>query len=168
MPAKMPGKSKARTRAALNARQEAFCKAFIACGIASQAYQEAGYRCTPESLNTHPARLVGSGRVKERIAELQAQKDARLMRKEITKENLVERMWEHVHAPDAKRGESIQAGIAVAKMVGWNAPTRVEHDLGDKVRAYLEDIRSRPLRTLTHSLSHSKPIDAQVVDVQRE
>lgn len=141
----------------LNDKQELFCNLFIACGIASKAYRDAGYKTTSKSLTVCASRMLTRVSVQERIAQLQAVKDSRLSRKDITKEALVERFWEIVHDPEAKRGEAVQAGIAVAKMVGWNAPTRVEHELGDRVRAYLEDIRARPLRTIT----------AHVVDTHR-
>ena len=79
----------------------------------------------------------------------------------------MDKFWEIVHDPEAKRGESVAAGIALAKMVGWNAPTRVEHDLGDRVRAYLEDIRSRPLRPAMTNRYDNALKDAQVIDVQQ-
>ena len=144
----------------LNARQRLFCQLFVsmggARGAAPKAYTQAGYKCSEASLLASPYRLLDCVRIRERIDELQAQKEARLDKKAITKENLVAKLWEIVHDPEAKRGESTQAGIAIAKMVGWNAPTRVEHDLGDRVRAYLEDIRTKPLRPML-----------QVVDVKR-
>ena len=140
----------------LNPRQALFCKLYVECGLAQEAYKQAGYKCNGGTLTVSPYRLLETTRIKERVAQLQAQKDARLDKKAITKENLVAKLWEIVHDPEAKRGESTQAGIAIAKMVGWNAPTRVEHDLGDRVRAYLEDIRTKPLRPML-----------QVVDVKR-
>ena len=140
---------------------------FLACGIASQAYREAGYKHTSRSLTVCASRMLTRRPIQERISQLRGIRDARLGRKAITKEALVERFWDIVHDPEAKRGEAVQAGIAVAKMVGWNAPTRVEHELGDRVRAYLEDIRARPLRPVMTDRYDNALKDAQVIDVQR-
>jgi phage terminase small subunit len=146
-------------RHSLNAKQELFCKVFLATGIASQAYREAGYKHTSKSLTVCASKLLNTASVQQRLTELRNVKDARLARKDINKEALVERFWEIVHDPEAKRGESVQAGIAIAKMVGWNAPTRVEHDLGDRVRAYLETIRTMPLKPVS-------PRSAQVIEIE--
>jgi hypothetical protein len=132
---------------------------FIACGIASQAYREAGYKYTSRSLTVCSSKLLARPPIQRRILELQSQNNVKALRKDITKEALMDRMWEIVHDPDAKRGESIQAGIQIAKMAGWNAPTRVEHDLGDRVRSYLESIRAQPLRTLTAQVVETKRLE---------
>jgi phage terminase small subunit len=154
----------------LNARQEQFCKLFVANGIAAEAYQQAGYRTSGKSLEVCPYRLLGSARIKERISQLQAQKDARLAKKQMSKDGLMETLWGITQDAEAKRGEIVAASIALAKMVGWNAPTRVEHDLGDRVRTYLEDIRSRPLKPVMTRRYDSRLVDrsedSEVIDVQ--
>jgi Terminase small subunit len=137
---------------------------FIACGIASQAYREAGYKHTSKSLTVCASKLLARPTVQRRILELQSQNNVRALRKDISKEALVERFWEIVHDPEAKRGESVQAGIAIAKMVGWNAPTRVEHDLGDRVRAYLETIRTMPLKPVALRSAHVVEIEDDTRD----
>jgi phage terminase small subunit len=143
----------------LNSRQESFCKLFLSCGIAAQAYREAGYQYTSKSAGACASKLLRLPAVQARLTQLRNATDARLNRKDIKKEALVERFWEIVHDPDTRCSDAIQAGISVAKLLGWNAPTRVEHDLGDRVRSYLEHIRAQPLRTLT---THT----AQVVELE--
>ena len=154
-----------RGKRSLNGRQERFCQLFIACGIASKAFKDAGYRWSSENAaTTHAARLVANGRINARLLQLRSKIDAKL---EISKDRLIERFWDIVHDPGSKRGEAVAAGIALAKMVGWNAPTRIEHDLGDRVRSYLEDIRAKPLRPIPTLHSHSVPLEATLVEVER-
>ena len=158
------GKHKGRSKG-LNARQEKFCQLFVTFGVASQAFKDAGYSCKSETASrTNSSRLISNDRITTRISELKAKTNAKLS---LTRERAIEVLGEMFLNESEKVNDRVTAYAALAKTVGWLAPTRVEHDLGDRVRAYLEDIRSRPLKPVMTGRYDNALKDAQVIDIQR-
>jgi hypothetical protein len=63
----------------MNARREAFCRAYARCGVGAQAAREAGY--SPNGANSKASDLLANISVRERVealkAEYQAEEDRR-------------------------------------------------------------------------------------------
>lgn len=78
----------------LTAKQEAFCRAFIETGNASEAYRiayDVGENTKPETVWKRSSELLSNGAVSGRVAELKAEAAERLM---VTVQSLTEELNE--------------------------------------------------------------------------
>jgi hypothetical protein len=161
--------------ALLNPRHEAFAQ-FVVNGLDKRvAYRRAatkngrGGPGKPENDRIHAAELMRMKGVKERIQELQ---EVNARKAQMSRDEALAFLADAVRTsagavdPDSwvvqsvKRSEDgtvveiklpdkTQCISQMARMCGWNAAEKVEFGISDKVRSYLEDIRSKPMVTLS-------------------
>jgi hypothetical protein len=161
--------------ALLNPRHEAFAQ-FVVNGLDKRvAYRRAatkngrGGPGKPENDRIHAAELMRMKGVKERIQELQ---EVNARKAQMSRDEALAFLADAVRTsagavdPDSwvvqsvKRSEDgtvveiklpdkTQCISQMARMCGWNAAEKVEIGISDKVRAYLEEIRSKPMATLS-------------------
>jgi hypothetical protein len=122
---------------ALTVRQERFCE-FIASGSSgTEAYLNAGFKCTRATARTNAAETLAKTRIKARIAELRKPVTKKLL---LTKDRQREVLKDIVEEIGSGYMVKIRAIEVDAKLAGFFAPDRVEIDPGPKT---LDDIRAR-------------------------
>ncbi len=106
---------------ALTPKQEAFARAYVETGNASEAYRRAynvGSNTKAETINKRASELLTNGEVAGRVAELQAKAAERTM---ITVESLTVKLEEaRLHALKDEKGASaaVSAIMGMAKLHG--------------------------------------------------
>lgn len=101
-----------------NPRHERFAREFMRCGVASQAYELAGYQsASRNALDAHASRLVRHGKVKARLEELH---NMTAKRHEITVDTLLadletDRALAHC---EGQGSAAVQATMAKARLLG--------------------------------------------------
>jgi hypothetical protein len=160
--------------ALLNPRHEAFAQ-FVVNGLDKRvAYRRAskngrGGPGKPENDRVHAAEFMKRKGVKERIQELQ---EANARKAQMSRDEALAFLADAVRTSagavdsdswivqSVKRSEDgtvveiklpdkVQCVAQMARMCGWNSAEKIELGISDKVRAYLEDIRSKPMATLS-------------------
>ena len=131
-------RARSSKREGLTPKQEAFAKAYIETGNASQAYRDCynvGEKTKPETVWRKAQELRDNGKVTARLKELQARS---LKRHDITIDSLTDRFEaaRELAMDTAQPGAAVQATNGMAKVhgllverrqhEGGNAPVRVE------------------------------------------
>jgi phage terminase small subunit len=111
---------------ALNARQEKFAQLIASGGISQvEAYKQAGY--SPKSAESLAHRLIENDGVKARIAEL---REATTTEKTLTRQQIREIRAEIATDSDNSKQDRLAALRDDSKMMGWDAPQKIEHSGG--------------------------------------
>lgn len=105
----------------ITAKQEAFARAYVEAGNASEAYRKAynvGESTKAETVNKRASELLANGEVTGRVAELQSKASERTM---VTVESLTVKLEEaRLHALKDEKGASaaVSAIMGMAKLHG--------------------------------------------------
>jgi len=98
---------------ALNPKRQAFCREYLKDSNGTQAAIRAGY--SPRTANEQAAQLLAKLSVKEYLAELRAEIAAKV---DVTREQLIEKMYDIVTDPTSTKTEKVRAASLVADMIG--------------------------------------------------
>jgi phage terminase small subunit len=115
----------------LTDKQDRFCKEFVVCMNASQAYRKA-FDCSkmkPESVNRKAFELKNTVKIRSRIEELKSNVEEALG---ISKAKIVKDMvdiFEATKDSEDEKGVAVQAGRQISKMMGYDAPVKFKGNL---------------------------------------
>lgn len=131
----------------LSPRHEAFAQAVASKMPAGRAYEAAGYSAKGVNADKLGSRLAKKVDISARIAELTAKVSKKA---EIEREGLVERLLDILDSEsgtykgsEVKSSDRVAAAREIAKLCGFNAPEKIEHDVSDPMAELLREIRER-------------------------
>jgi phage terminase small subunit len=119
-----------------NPRHEAFCQAFVTSGNASAAYRESG--ANGKNADVQAAKLVVTGSIRERIAELKAEAGAEA---EFTRADMLAFLAKVIRTESGQMRDRLRAVELLAKMCGWNEPDKHEHGASNELTELLKRLR---------------------------
>lgn len=128
----------------LSEQQEKFCRNIVEGMSASEAYREAGYKCTTdESTWAAASRLLGNVKVASRIAEL---RESATEGTEVTLQWLIEQAQGVLK--DARDDSSHAAAISAIKELGVLTGERVEKRQNENINRDVADYSEEELEAL--------------------
>lgn len=134
---------------ALTPKQEAFCRAYIETGNASEAYRRAydAEGMKPETVNRKATELLANGTITARVAEFHAEVRESF---DITLDALL-RELEHARQVAKERGNAsamVTATMGKARLTGLDKPAETQaspEEVAAKVRAFVAGIDAATL-----------------------
>jgi hypothetical protein len=155
---KKPEPAKSKGPKPLNVREERFAENIAAAMKGGPAAKKAGYKGTPDSLNTMASRLLRKVEVAERIAQLRAKTSTKL---EFSRENLANHLFAAATTPvsDIHPGSPLSEEYTIdsngktrikgmskvgsarllCEMMGWKEPEQLVVETGPKTLEALEE-----------------------------
>jgi len=109
----------------LSVQQERFCE-FVVQGMpGGRAYEAAGYKVKGDSADAKAARLVGNGRVKDKIDELRAKTTSKVVKTATEVKEALTRLMDLAER-DGDYSGFTQLSNRLAKMEGHDEPEKVQ------------------------------------------
>jgi hypothetical protein len=145
-----------------NLRHERFCQLFVALGVASEAYRQAGFKS--KTVDGNAGRLIVRDSICKRVAEIRAENQRKF---KLTLEGAVELLTEIATTPagevtrhsrlcqsfkhtsgdgwecdEIKMPDKLAAIQELSRIGGWHSAQRLELSAGSPLTKYLSDLRS--------------------------
>lgn len=123
--------------AKLSGPQLKFCEGILAGLSKAAAYKNAYPRSAQKSAEANAIRLIGKDSVSAYLAEKRKKHEESTG---VTREWAINRLQEIADEDDRDR---VSAVTQLSKMMGWDKPTKVEHEAGDSLAQLLQQINGK-------------------------